>query len=352
MNPSLLHNWKFEDFLIPGAVALGIVVVGLVLEHLLFGLYRKRAETKGWKLPRRVIYAFKGMIVLWFALAAFGSIIGNLPITAGLATLLHQIVLALYILSVTLVVGRIFVTITHHYSMQSRAVVPHITLVENLVRVVISVLGLLVLFRSLGVSITPVLTALGVGGLAVALALQDTLSNLFAGLYIILSQQLSTGDYVKVSGGEEGAIMDIAWRVTTLQTPAHTLVIVPNAKLAGSTIINYDRPEKVSSMVVMLEVKNDANLSDVEAIILQAAQERVKEDGDIDKTFAPILRYTALANTSVTVNLIIRTAEYRCQGTVRDLMLRRIYEKLRIKYPTDFPIVSVPAVVATAKILE
>ena len=73
-------------------------------------------------------------------------------------------------------------------------------------------IGILVLLESLGISISPLLTALGVGGLATALALQDTLANLFSGINTLLSKQIKIGDFVKLSTGESGHIVDMNWR--------------------------------------------------------------------------------------------------------------------------------------------
>jgi small-conductance mechanosensitive channel len=76
------------------------------------------------------------------------------------------------------------------------------------------------------------LTALGVGGLALGLALQDTLGNLFAGLGLLLDRALIVGDHVKLDGGYAGKIIDIGWRSTKLETPTGDLLVVPNTKLA------------------------------------------------------------------------------------------------------------------------
>ena len=106
------------------------------------------------------------------------------------------------------------------------------------------ILGGLILLNHFNVSITPILTALGVGGLAVALALQDTLSNLFGGFYVAVAGQVRLGDYIKLNTGEEGYVTDIGWRCTTLPGTANNMIIVPNAKLAQAIVTNYYLPEK------------------------------------------------------------------------------------------------------------
>ena len=91
------------------------------------------------------------------------------------------------------------------------------SLSQKLAQLVVMVLGLIWMLKVVfNTSLTPVLTAFGVGGLAVALALQDTLSNLFAGFYVSISHLVRIGDYIKLSSGEEGYVADINWRCTDL----------------------------------------------------------------------------------------------------------------------------------------
>jgi len=105
------------------------------------------------------------------------------------------------------------------------------------------VVGGLVLLGALGVQITPLLTALGVGGLAVALALQDTLSNLFAGLHLLADRPIRVGDYVKLADGVEGFVLDVGWRSTRVRQLQNSIAIVPNSSVAKATIVNYYLPE-------------------------------------------------------------------------------------------------------------
>jgi small-conductance mechanosensitive channel len=119
---------------------------------------------------------------------------------------------------------------------------PSASLIATVLQVTIVSVGILVALGSLGISIAPVLTALGVGGLAVALALRDTLANLFAGIQILASGQVLPGDFVRFEGGE-GYVADITWRNTSITDNAGARVIVPNEKLAGSIVSNATRPD-------------------------------------------------------------------------------------------------------------
>jgi small-conductance mechanosensitive channel len=117
----------------------------------------------------------------------------------------------------------------------------------NLTRAGVLVLGILIVLQIFGISIAPVLTALGVGGLAVALALQDTLSNLFAGLHVLTSRKVVPGDVIKLDSGEQGRVIDINWHNTSLHDQEDNVVLVPNAKLAEAILTNYHRPPPACS---------------------------------------------------------------------------------------------------------
>jgi small-conductance mechanosensitive channel len=122
--------------------------------------------------------------------------------------------------------------------------IPTTSLMQNVIRLVVIVIGLLTILSGLGVSITPLLTTLGVGGLAVALAMQDTFANLFAGFYVTVARQIRIGDYLRLDTSDEGFLVDIGWRSSRLRTQANNMIVIPNSKLAQAIIPNYDMPDK------------------------------------------------------------------------------------------------------------
>jgi small-conductance mechanosensitive channel len=155
-----------------------------------------------------------------------------------------------------------------------------------LTKLFVYLIGSLIILQTLNISITPILTALGVGGLAVALALQDTLSNLFSGLQIIASKQVRPGDYVKLESGEEGYVTDITWRNTAIRALPNNMVIVPNSKLASTLVTNYYQPE-----------------------------------------FEPFIRYHTFADFSVNFSVILRAGEFTDQFMVKHEFIKRLHER-------------------------
>jgi len=143
---------------------------------------------------------------------------------------------------------------------------------RTLTRLFVFGVGLIILLRIWGVSITPVITALGVGGLAVALALQDTLSNLFAGVHLLVEAPITVGNYVRIGADEEGTVTDIGWRTTRIRTGSNSTIIVPNKTITNGIILNYDLPDPRAGTFVPILVAHHADLALVEQICLDVAR--------------------------------------------------------------------------------
>ena len=136
--------------------------------------------------------------------------------------------------------------------------------------------------------------------LAVALALQDTLGNLFAGLQIVASKQIRPGDYLLLDTTQEGTVVDIAWRTTTLRTQSDNMVIVPNAKLAQAIVTNYRLPAEPLSVLIEFGVSYEADLSRVEALAAEVATEVMAELHSLWNTTTAIRICRALEDFNIT----------------------------------------------------
>lgn len=159
--------------------------------------------------------------------------------------LLERVLGAVLIFVASLIVARMAALWIGRLGKHSSHRLFSLSLYSSLVQAAIVVVGLLTIFSTLGIAIAPVLTTLGLGGLAVALALNDTLSNLFAGIQIITAHQLHVGDYVHFDFAE-GEIADIQWHNTTIRDLAGNLVVVPNAKVNTSVFTNFSRTHQLT----------------------------------------------------------------------------------------------------------
>lgn len=149
---------------------------------------------------------------------------------------IDRLLIALAILFFTILFANLSSRLAQFYSDHNPTAIPFSGLTRNLARISILVIGIITMLNQLGVSITPLLTTLGIGGLAVALALQETLSNLFAGLFMTIGGQIRVGDQIRLQSGEEGQVVDTDWRSTRIRDQQNNLIIIPNSKLSQTII--------------------------------------------------------------------------------------------------------------------
>ena len=215
-----------------------------------------------------------------------------------------------------------------HLTFRADSPLPAASLVSNVARLVIGVIGVFIILLNLGLDITPILTVGGLGGLAVALALQEPLGNLFAGAQIILAGQVRTHDYIMLAGGEEGYVTDVKARNTTIRTfPDGNLVVIPNSALASSIVKNFSLPQKSLWVSVDVGVSYDSDLAEVERVSLDVARDVLcnVEGGIPDRE--PVLRFQAFADSSVnfTVRLFVR--EFTDQFLIRHEFVKRLHRR-------------------------
>jgi len=248
------------------------------------------------------------MVMLWCIIASVQAALYTLPLNNTLFNFFQKSLITITIFTVTIVAARIVIGFISIYSQGSEGILPAISISTNITKLVIYLIGLLVILETLGISIAPILTALGVGGIAVALALQNTLANLFAGLHILLSKQVNPGDYIKLNTGEEGYITDITWKNTTIRTTANNMIIVPNATLASAIVTDFYLPEKDVAVSVHVGVSYASDLDKVEKTSLAVAEEIMGELGPAG--FEPAVRFQSFGDFSINFIVVMRAKEF------------------------------------------
>lgn len=321
----------------PAAAVLIGLGLGLVARRFLLPLLAKAAARTTWRYDDLVIDAIKGPVVIWGLLIGIRVSIRMLGVAPETERLLAKATVVLGILSVTWAAGRFAGSLTRQFA--ARGTLPGVSLLGNITRIIVFVIGFLILLQTLGIAITPMLTALGVGGLAVGLALQDTLANLFAGIRILAGGRLRHGDFVKLESGEEGWIEDIAWGTTTVRQGLGNLVIVPNAKLGQAITANYDLPSLPQIVIVNLGVAYGSDLEQVERVTLEEAVAAQQASRVGVKDHTPVLRYTAFGDFSINFLVVLRSLNYPDRGELVHDFLKRIArryqaESIEIPFPT------------------
>jgi small-conductance mechanosensitive channel len=183
----------------------------------------------------------------------------------------------------------------------------------------------LVLLWYLGINITPFVAGLGIGGLAVALALQETLSNFIAGLSIIGDRSIKVGDYVELENGQLGGyIEDISWRTSRFRTLGGDYIIVPNNKLSQSITkdYNFGAPETFTGVDMMVSYRSD--LDKVERLTMKVAKEVQDSVEGAVRGYQPIPRFKRLGESNIEFSIALKVSKFSDQYAVKSEFIKRI----------------------------
>ena len=331
-----------NEYIIAGTYLASGILFGLLSERILLKKLKEITSRTSWKGDDVIIQAFHNIVLFWFVLAGLYLAGHHLELKEKSLNLIDKAVFSALVFSVTIVVSRIIVGLVQIKTEDdsSGAIpLPSTSIIINIIRIGVFVTGVLIILQSLGISITPLLTALGVGGLAVALALQDTLSNLFSGIQVIASKQLKAGDYVRLDSGEEGFVSDITWRNTTIRMFSNSIIVVPNSKIASTILTNFNLPEKEIGMKVDVGVSYDSDLEQVERVTIETVKELIQRTPGTVKTFEPFVRFHTFADSGINLSVGFRVEEFSCQFVVRHEVVKALHKRykeegIQIPFPT------------------
>ena len=183
-------------------------------------------------------------------------------------------------------------------------------LVVKAANIFVYFIGLIIILKHFNVEITPLVATLGIGGIAIGFALQDTLSNFFAGLHIISDKPINIGDFVELEGNISGYVEDIGWRSTRIRTLPNTMVIVPNSKIASTTITNNSLPVPEMSVVIQCGVAYTSDLEKVERVTIETAKKIQKNVHGAVKDFEPFIRYHTFGDSNINFSIILRVQTF------------------------------------------
>ena len=316
-----------KEYFVPVSMVFGGFLLGIVLEKIIQWVLKRVIRETRWEMDKNIGHALHGTLIFICILIGVYGAVHAMTLDRQVVAVVHKALLVLVILVVTVVLMRFAADLVELYSRRVGGVFVSTSIFTHLTRFIVFLIGVLMALQSLGISIAPILTALGVGGLAVALALQDTLSNLFSGIHVIASKQVRPGDYVKLNTGEEGYVTDITWRYTTIQATSNNMIIVPNSKLASAIVTNYYFPEKELFVAVPVTVAYGSDLERVEKVAVDVATEvRDRTAGSI-RSYPPAVRYQKLEGFGVSFSVVFKVEEFNDQFTVRHEFIRKFHRR-------------------------
>ncbi|MEU6283249.1 mechanosensitive ion channel family protein [Streptomyces sp. NPDC047028] len=315
-----------DDFVLAGIALAAGLLLAFVARAVLRWL-AGHAERTRWSGDDVIVDALR-TVLPWASVAGgAASAAAVLPLTRTVQHQVNQTLQVLLILVVTLAAARVISGLVRTVTMSRSGVAGSATIFVNITRVLVLAIGFLVMLQTLGISIAPLLTALGVGGLAVALALQDTLANLFAGVHILASKTVQPGDYIRLSSGEEGYVVDINWRQTTVRQLSNNLVVIPNGQLAKTNMTNYSRPEQRLTIVVQAGVGYDSDLEHVERVTAQVVTEVMTDITGAVPDHEPAIRFHTFGDSRIGFSVILGIGEFSDQYRIKHEFIKRLHRR-------------------------
>ena len=324
--PVSLKHTPYEALII---FAFALLLGFLLYRFLLSGAARLVTHDSS-GLQAKFIEALRAPLMMWFLLLALILALRELNANAVpllVQDLLRFTLMGLIVVSFTMAAARVTTLILSTYFAKRGQ--PVTTLTVTLVRLIWAIPGVLLVMDLLGISVAPILTALGVGGLAVALGLRDTLANLFAGFYVIIAGQFDQGDFVKLSSGEEGYVSDIRWRMTSLRTLSNHLILIPNSKIAEAIVTNFSKPDRLMTITLPLRVAAATDIDPLGPMLLAAAAEVAAVNPDLLATPAPAVSFTGFVEGGLEITLVVTVPEYQKQYKVLEQLRRAVLRRFR-----------------------
>ncbi len=319
-----------HDVILPISLFFFALLLGLIAERICIQYLRSWAEKTVWEGDDHVVDSLRGMPTLWGVLVGIFLVFQTTSIPIKYMGGIEKALLVIAIFSVTRIIANVTSTFMDHLGQKTGHALPGTSIFNNIIKLTIYVLGALMALHALGISVTPLITALGIGGLAVALALQSTLANLFGGIQLILSKQVNIGDYIRLGSGEEGYVTDITWRNTTITAMQNNTIIVPNSNISTLNIVNYSRDLKDLAFTVPVGVSYASDLDHVERVTLEVVAKMQADYSDKMPVFEPVVRFSAFAESSITVTVLLRTLEYGLQFELRSHFVKRVHKAYQL----------------------
>ncbi len=330
----LLYEW--------GIPAAGFLI-WIVLTITIVPAFLRRVKKKGDQTQRlsvKILSSALGKALILFILVLGLRLFLNAipPVPDRWDRYIDAVVLILFALAVYLFVDKLMIEFIRRYGAKLEGIPYSEGLVKGIYRSILLIFIFLIILDRLKITITPFIASLGVGGVVLGLALQDSLSNLFSGIYIRLDKPIRVGDYVKLDPGE-GYVVQVGWHSTRIRTLSNNYLIVPNSKVIGTAITNFYLPGLEYGFSVNVVVSYDSDLEKVERVTVEVAKEVLRETKGSVKEFEPSVGYSSFGDSGIKFSVNLQAKEYVNQYLIIHDFIKRLHKRyqsegIEIPFPT------------------
>ena len=312
---------------IPICIFIAALCIGQFINSLIASWLNNHFDEDELSIKYILLRSARGLPRAWIVGSTLYWLINSTNLNWAAADLFSYILSAWLSFTIFQLLARASTGFIEFYAHKNKNI-PQTSLLPNIINVVIYAMGILLILGSMGISIAPLLTAMGIGGMAIALGLQETLANICAGLYLLVSRQLSIDDYVRLSTGEEGRVSDITWRFTTIIPTSGNAVVVPNQKISSAIITNYCMPEPDMTIKVPCGVSYDSDLDFVEKVTVEVAEDVTRLiEGEVTKK--PAVYFHTFNESSIDFNVLLHCSRFADQFKLKHEFIKALTKRYR-----------------------
>ncbi|MCX6012035.1 MAG: mechanosensitive ion channel family protein [Chloroflexi bacterium] len=334
------------EWILAGGILVVFILLALLSKFILRIIKFFVARRTKTNLDDYLIDALTGPLLMLLVAIGFHVALGTSPIAdiknsgtdlPKYTPYIHNIFISIYIIIGSFGISKVVTAIMKWYSLE---VAPRtktdiddklLPLIKRVINVVVYVLAFLFILSVWGISITPLLAGLGIGGLAVALALQPTLTNFLAGTYVVSDAVIHKGDYISLENGVEGSVDNIGWRTTRLLNWQGSIVIMPNAKLSDAIVTDFGGPEQIKGMMFKIEcgVSYNSDLDKVEQVTREVGVQVMQNSADGAKDFEPQVKFKAFADSNIQFTVVLKSTERTGQFKLKHEFIKSLHKRYK-----------------------
>lgn len=340
---SLLQNTVLRDVVYGLAILLFAYLFSKILYFIIQRYIKALTKKTATTLDDKMIHALEHPVVMGVLLVGLYIALQIMEITKNYDVLINKGTFVGVVIWVAYLIVRIVSAFLNWYNEKVSAETKEkkeahfIPFIRRIINILIYVIAFLIILDYFGVEITPLIASLGIVSLAIALALQDTLTNFFAGFYLLADKPIKIGDYIKLDSGvmQEGYVEEIGWRSCKIRQLSDNIIIVPNSKVASSVIVNYNQPTPNMAITLQCAVSYDSDLDKVERITVSTAKEVLKKTEGALKNAEPSVRYHTLGDSNIQFNLNVYIENFNDKYLVTHELIKelvKVYRKENIEF--------------------
>ena len=316
-------------WLMPGLVLIAWIATGLVVSRAFVAWLAEKAAATSTALDDVVVATVRRPLWLIVILTGIQLWAALSPIPAAIEAYVDTGTKAASVFLIVMFADAFAQAWLQNRASQSKILATSGGVLRTSAKIIIYLVGILMVLSTLGINVTPLLASLGVGSLALGLALQKTLEDFLAGLFLAADQPIRVGDFVELSNGEGGVVLNIGWRTTRLRSRQDSHIIVPNSQLATSTVVNRSMPRSDVSFTVTVGVGYESDLTHVSKVALEVAQAVHEEQTVADSSYQPRLVFEEFGESSIDFKIWLRAMSWEGHYKLKDAFIRKLHERFK-----------------------